>query len=71
MKGNVTLFLHLHTPDSMIDNPEYIFNTISLNLSYDAAFGSEIMPCIKIAKPLVVFRFWYHYEMTSITMLRT
>ena len=27
-------------------------------LSYDVAPGSEIMPCIKIDKLLVVYRFW-------------
>ena len=26
-------------------------------LSYDNASGSEILPCIKIYKPLVVYRF--------------
>ena len=25
------------------------------------------MPCIKIDKPLVIYRFWKHYEMTPIT----
>ena len=28
-----------------------------LNLSYDVASGSEITPCNKICKPLVVYRF--------------
>ena len=27
------------------------------NISYDVASGSEIMPCIKINKSLVVYRF--------------
>ena len=31
--------------------------TISVILSYDVASGSEITPCIKIDKPLVVYRF--------------
>ena len=38
-------------------------------LSYDLASGSEIMPCYKIDKPLVVSRFTGN-AMTSITMLR-
>ena len=39
-------------------------------LSYDVASGSEITPCNKIDKPLVVYRFTGNV-MTSITMLRT
>ena len=39
-------------------------------LSYDVASGSEITPCNKIDKPLVVYRFFGNL-MTSITMLRT
>ena len=39
-------------------------------LSYDVAFGSEITPCNKIDKPLVVYRFTGNV-MTSITTLRT
>ena len=39
-------------------------------LSYDVASGSEIMPCNKIDKPLVVYRFSGNV-MTSITMLST
>ena len=32
-------------------------------LSYDLASGSEITPCIKIDKPLVVYRFFgKHYD---------
>ena len=27
-------------------------------LSYDVMSGSDIMPCIKIDKPLVIYRFW-------------
>ena len=30
----------------------------TLNLSYDIASGSEIMPCIKIDKSQVIYRFW-------------
>ena len=40
------------------------------HLSYDVASGSEIMPCNKIDKPLVVYRFTGNV-MTSITTLRT
>ena len=39
-------------------------------LSYDVAFGSEITPCNKICKPLVVYRFTGNV-ITSITTLRT
>ena len=38
-------------------------------LSYDVASGSEITPCIKIDKPLVVYRFTGNV-MTSIITLR-
>ena len=41
-----------------------------LNLSYDVASGSEITPCNKIDKPLVVYRFTGNV-MTSKTTLRT
>ena len=39
-------------------------------LSYVVASGSEITPCNKICKPLVVYRFTGNV-MTSITTLRT
>ena len=32
-------------------------NTAKTSLSHDVASGSEIMPCIKIDKPQVVYRF--------------
>ena len=41
-----------------------------LILSYDVASGSEITPCNKIDKTLVVYRFSGNV-MTSITTLRT
>ena len=41
-----------------------------LFLSYDVASGSEITPCNKIDKPLVVYRFTGNV-MTSIATLRT
>ena len=40
------------------------------NLSYDVASGSEITPCNKICKPLVVYRFSGNV-MTPTTTLRT
>ena len=39
-------------------------------LLYDVASGSEITPCNKICKPLVVYRFSGNV-LTSITTLRT
>ena len=39
-------------------------------LSYDVASGSEITPCDKICKQLVVYRFTGNV-ITSITTLRT
>ena len=41
-----------------------------ITLSYDITSGSEIRPCNKIDKPLVVYRSSENV-MTSITMLRT
>ena len=38
-------------------------------LSYEVRSGSDITPCNKINKPLVVYRFWQYYEMTPIIML--
>ena len=40
------------------------------SLSYDVASGSEITPCNKIDKPLVVYRFTGNV-MTSVTTVRT
>ena len=40
--------------------------SITFTLSYDVASGSEITPCDKIDKPLVVYRFTGNV-MTSIT----
>ena len=45
-------------------------NTIYYTLSYDIESGSEIKPCNKINKPLVVYRFTGNV-MTSITALHT
>ena len=41
-----------------------------IHLSHDVSSGSDITPCNKIHKPLVVYRF-SGTVMTSITMLRT
>ena len=43
---------------------------VYIRLSYDVASGSEITPCNKIDKPLVVYRFTGNV-MTSISTLRT
>ena len=43
--------------------------TLNLYLSYDVASGSEITPCNKIDKPLVIYRFMGNL-MTSLTTLR-
>ena len=45
-------------------------DTSYIPLSYDVASGSEITPCNKIDKPLVVYRFKGNV-MTSLTTLRT
>ena len=46
-----------------------LWNFWELTLSYDVASGSEITPCNKICKPLVVYRFTGNV-MTSIPTLR-
>ena len=56
-----------------LNSPPYL-HTIQLlpnylHLSYDVASGSEITPCNKICKPLVVYRFSGNV-MTSIKTLR-
>ena len=50
--------------------PYCINNIENTDLSYDVASESEITPCNKIDKPLVVYRFTGNV-MTSITTLRT
>ena len=37
-------------------------------LSYDVASGSEITPCNKIDKPLVVYRFYGNVMMSIMTL---
>ena len=36
--------------------------SIKYNLLYDIASGSELTSCIKIDKPLVVYRFWERFD---------
>ena len=48
----------------------YLLFILNVALSYDVASGSEITPCNKIDKPLVVYRFTGNV-MTSIKTLRT
>ena len=55
---------------SIIEWPFYTGFTVSVCLSHDVAPGSEITPCNKIDKPLVVYRFTGNV-MTSITTMRT
>ena len=55
------------------DECTFIYSNITFLkcfLSYDIASGSEITPCNKICKPLVVYRFTGNV-MTSITTLHT
>ena len=56
--------LHLNTNESFHE----ICFLLLMYLSYDVASGSEIKPCNKIDKSLVVYRFWENF-MTSITKL--
>ena len=55
---------------TFFEKKEKSFKHSELILSYDDASGSEITPCNKIDKPLVVYRFTGNV-MTSITTLRT
>ena len=48
----------------------YLLFWVNIRLPYDVASGSEITPCIKIDKPLVVYRFSANV-MTSIRTLGT
>ena len=49
---------------------QYNFTKRDMTLSYDVVSESEITPCNKIDKPLVVYRFTGNV-MTTITTLRT
>ena len=55
---------------SDVKSIEILYTVRYIKLSYDVASGSEITPCNKIDKPLVVYRFTGNI-MTSITTLRT
>ena len=65
-----------NTRARMLDSIYHMTNTLKSHfwrknvLSYDVASGSEITPCNKICKPLVVYRFSGNVT-TSITTLRT
>ena len=50
------MYICLSLNCSSIDARHIAFG-VYLNLSYDVASGSEITPCNKIYKPLVVYRF--------------
>ena len=59
-----------HTNHCTAKQIKYInCNKYYIYLSYDVVSGSEITPCNKIDKPLVVYRFTGNV-MTSITTLR-
>ena len=45
----------------------FLFNLIT-SLSHDAASASDIMPCNKIDKPLVVYRFSGNAKTSNITL---
>ena len=60
---------HLEILDNVADN-KHIHLYLIKYLSYDVASGSEITPCNKIDKTLVVYRFTGNV-MASITTLRT
>ena len=66
------VFYLLHTDFDRIDQAILILEagvSYYTYLSYDATPWSEIMPCNKICKPLVVYRFLGNV-MASITTLR-
>ena len=56
--------------ESQSTNTYGISKDFKLSLSHDVASGSEMSPCNKIEKLLVVYRFSGNV-MTSITTLRT
>ena len=61
----------MHYLHIQVDNPGYkYYIDIKILLYYDVASESEITPCIKIDKPLVVYTFTGNV-MTFITTLRT
>ena len=60
----------LNSASPLISNKRAFINHFFEVLSYDVASESEITPCNKIDKPLVVYKFTGK-DMTSITTLRT
>ena len=56
--------------NKVVKGPWKKLSSIMFNLSYDVASWSEITPCNKICKPLVVYRLTGNV-ITSITTLRT
>ena len=69
LKHNKYIFV-LMTPHMITRHVIFMMMLHYMSLSYDVASGSEIRPCNKIDKPLVVYRFSGN-GMTSITTLRT
>ena len=60
--SNFQKILYFFTPkiDFALANsadPDEMPHSVQIILSHDAASGSDIMPCNKIDKPLVVYRF--------------
>ena len=60
----------LSANENTADNQCLWFQISNIHLSYDVTSWSEITPCNKICKPLVVYRFSGNV-MTAITTLRT
>ena len=63
----IPLSVHLVCLTNLLDAK--LLDVRYIHLSYDVASRSEITPCNKICKPLVVYRFTGNV-MTSITTLR-
>ena len=66
----MTLCIITSTGSQDSDNASVDVIKLLLHVSHNVASGSEITPCIKIDKPLVVHRFMGN-GMTSMTTLRT
>ena len=57
-KALPNILLVLYSKFNKFNNTEcYNYNILYMSLSYDVVSGSEIKPCNKIDKPLVVYRF--------------
>ena len=70
LKRCISLYKNKIADFVLINHGIFLSSILYNDLSYDVASGSEITPCNKIDKPLVVYRFTGNV-MTSITMLRT